>query len=74
MKKFFFLYALLLLSFSSTTANTDNSPKEINPKVCSHWVEVNPGCENIFWLCTDNYDDIYELVQAAEFFSQARCD
>jgi hypothetical protein len=66
-----FFFSLTLTSFNTP----DGSEKmELEAKVCSHWVEVNPGCDNIFWLCADNYDSAQELVDAAEDFSEGRCE
>lgn len=40
---------------------------------CSNWVEVDPGCSNHFWLCTDSYDSADELIADAMYFSNGRC-
>jgi hypothetical protein len=69
--------SLLILSFIFTIAfgsgetNTDNV---VDDFVCSNWVEVDPGCDNHFWLCTDNYSNTFELIDAAVYFSNGRCD
>jgi len=41
--------------------------------VCSNWVEVDPGCDNHFWLCTDSYEDVEDLMADVLYFSDGRC-
>lgn len=69
MKSLFFGLTFLLASFGGTT----NEKTVAEEFVCSNWVEVDPGCDNHFWLCTDNYDNSQELIDDAVYFSNGRC-
>lgn len=70
MKSLFLGLTFLLASFSGTTDVKETTTEEF---VCSNWVEVDPGCDNHFWLCTDSYGSTNELIADAIYFSNGRC-
>ena len=69
MKSLFLGLTFLLASFNGTTDVEKTVAEEF---VCSNWVEVDPGCANHFWLCTDG-QTFEDFVEDAIHFSQGRC-
>jgi len=67
---------LLVSTFFITSlfgaTNVDKVVKVSASLACSNWVEVDPGCDNNFWLCTDG-QSLNELVADAIYFSNGRC-
>ena len=71
MKKLFLGLTFLLASFNGTAdVKATTTAEEF---ACSNWVEVDPGCSNHFWLCTDMYESADELIDDAIYFSGGRC-
>ena len=70
MKSLFLGLTFLFASFSGTTDVKETTAT--TEFVCSNWVEVDPGCDNHFWLCTDG-QTTEEVLEDAWYFSNGRC-
>ncbi|ADQ82556.1 hypothetical protein OKE80_07420 [Riemerella anatipestifer] len=51
-----------------------NIPSFITAGACSNWITVDASCGARYYLCSDHYENMEELMDDVDYFDDAKCN